>query len=863
MAGVEDAISTYENMGWIPNPGPQTEAYFSEADELFYGGQAGGGKALGVSSLALTPTGWVTMGSLKVGSKLCATDGTVQEVIGVFGQGVKSLYRVRFKDGGSVLADLDHNWLAWRTHAGRKKGNAIASGAESARKWTTRQMMDELAKGPRKDGRHRGFAIPVTQPVKFNVAGQLRGKGIFIGREIDPYVLGLLLGDGSMTEKTLNLTTLDSEISEYFTQSVGNVAQSGIGHYPRGPELIRLKRQMDDLGLLGRKSHDKFIPRQYLFAPTPERWALLQGLMDTDGWVEPKRACYYVTVSLQLAEGVEHLARSLGAVTSRTEKAPTYAHNGKKLKGRKAYCIRIKLPNPGQAFRLARKRDIAEGIEHGSMGRVVAGIEYAREEEAVCINVSNANSLYITNDFIVTHNTDLLLGAALTQHRRSLILRRTNREVVGLVERMTELTGSRDGWSSQTGMWRRPEGRTVELGGCQLEEDKQKYKGIAHDLICYDEVSDFSESQYTFINGWNRSTTPGQRSRIIATGNPPTRPEGVWIVRRWAAWLDPQHPNPALPGELRWYTTGLNGEEVEVEGRGPHEIGGETVLARSRTFIPAELRDNPDLLDSGYQASLDALPPELRAAYRDGNFGVGLRDDPWQIIPTEWVAAAQRRWTPAPPPGVPMCAMGVDVAIAKDKFVVAPRYDAWYAKMEIIPGHEVAKAIDAAGRVVALRRDDAKVIVDVGGGWGADCYAQLRENRIDATGYMGVKTTRVRSENNAFSFHNVRSAALWKFREALDPAQPGGSMVCLPPSVTLKADLCAPSYKVKGHGPTAVILAESKDDVCTRLGRSTDEGDAAVMAWWDGLKQENLPGGWKGGRAMINAPKVIKGRKRR
>lgn len=170
--------------------------------------------------------------------------------------------------------------------------------------------------------------------------------------------------------------------------------------------------------------------------------------------------------------------------------------------------------------------------------------------------------------------TDIELGLAVTAHQRSLILRRTNKEAGGLVERLAGILGTRDGWNSQGGIWRLPTGATVEIGGCQLEEDKQKYKGNPHDLICFDEISDFTESQYTFIIGWNRSADQKQRCRIVGAGNPPTRPEGLWVIRRWAAWLDPQHPRPAKPGELRWYTT-VEGKDTEVDGPGPHVLPGE------------------------------------------------------------------------------------------------------------------------------------------------------------------------------------------------------------------------------------------------------------------------------------------------
>lgn len=456
--------------------------------------------------------------------------------------------------------------------------------------------------------------------------------------------------------------------------------------------------------------------------------------------------------------------------------------------------------------------------------------------------------------------SDLILGLATTQHSQSLILRRTNNEAKGLIGRLAELTAGDGGHNSQLG-WVYKD-KLIEVGGCQLEEDKQKYKGRAKDFFGFDEISDFTESQYTFITTWNRSAKRNQRCRIVCAGNPPTRPEGLWVLKRWAAWLDPQHPNPAQPGELRWYTVNHQGNEVEVNGRGPHYFDNypDPVYARSRTFIPARLSDNPDLIDSGYQASLDALPPELRAAYRDGDFGTTLKDDAYQVIPTAWVAEAQRRWSPQSPVGIPMCSLGVDVAIAKDNFVIAPRYDFWYDRPYVIPGNQISNAKEAAGKVVSLRRDNAKVIVDVGGGWGADCYAQLAANGIDVAGYMGVKKSTRKSSDNRFTFANVRSEAIWKFREALDPSQPGGSRIALPPDAELKADLCASTYEVKGTSTGGTLVIESKEDVIKRLGRSPDRGDAVVMAWWEGLNQSNIMGGWDGERRR-SIPNVNRGRR--
>ena len=427
-----------------------------------------------------------------------------------------------------------------------------------------------------------------------------------------------------------------------------------------------------------------------------------------------------------------------------------------------------------------------------------------------------------------------------------------------MVERVSEIIGNREGWSGQHGIWRLDD-RTVEMSGCQLEDDKQKFKGSPHDLCCFDEVSDFTETQYTFIIGWVRSARPGQRCRVVAAGNPPTRPEGLWVLKRWAAWLDPNHHNPAAPGELRWYTTGEEGEEIEVDGPGPHLIGDDLVIARSRTFIPATLADNPDLKDSGYAATLAAMPEELRAAYRDGRFDAGLKDRAYQTIPTAWVRMAQARWTETPPAGVPMCSMGVDASGGgTDPMIIAKRFGTWYDRIVRVPGKEIPierAGAYCAGIVVSHRRDDAAIVVDLGGGYGSSMFEQLHANGLAPLGHKGAEKAYGKTLCNKLTFANLRSAVLWRFREALDPGQPGGSLVALPPSATLLADLTAPTYEPDSKQ----IIVESKKAVCARLGRSTDEGDAVVMAWSKGLKQENLVGGFKEFKRG-RTPQVIAGR---
>lgn len=430
--------------------------------------------------------------------------------------------------------------------------------------------------------------------------------------------------------------------------------------------------------------------------------------------------------------------------------------------------------------------------------------------------------------------TELCIGLALTRHQRSLILRRTNKEASKLVERFVEIFEGRDGWNGQDNVWRTKDGRVIDVGGCQHEDDRQKWKGTPHDLIAYDEAADFTESQFRFISAWNRSADPSQRCRIIAAGNPPTTPEGLWVINYWAPWLDATHPNPAQPGELRWFTT-IGGKDTEVDGPGPHLIGNEMVRARSRTFIPGRLEDNPFLARTDYAAVLSALPEELRAAYKDGRFDKSLRDHPKQVIKTEWILAAQERWkaNPRSPQDAPMTAMGLDVAAGgPDHTTLAWRYDCWYAPLVSVPGAETPSPSDAAALVVSHRRDGAAIIVDVGGGYGGGVVERLKDNRIEAVKFNGAHGATARSKDRALTFANKRAQAWWALREALDPSQRDGSPICLPDDPGLRADLAAPHWELTARG----VLIEDKDDIKKRLGRSPDKGDAVVMAWSEGQR---------------------------
>lgn len=424
----------------------------------------------------------------------------------------------------------------------------------------------------------------------------------------------------------------------------------------------------------------------------------------------------------------------------------------------------------------------------------------------------------------------LAIGLAITRHKNSLLLRRTNKEASKFVDEIQDVLGTREGYNGQDDVWKF-DGRKIDIGGCQHENDKQKYKGDPHDLIAFDELPDFSQSQYEFITIWNRSVDPGQRCRVVAGGNPPTTVEGLWVIEYWGPWLDPRHPFPAKPGELRWYLQGK-----PVDGPGPYEIdvNGKSMMvrARSRTFIPSDLTDNPFLAETGYSSVLAKLSGDLSEAYLAGNFAKALDDKPGQVIPTAWILEAQRRWTEKPPDGVPMCAIGVDIAQGgSDSMVMAPRYDGWYAPFKKIPGKEITDGPTAAGEIMKMRLHSAIVGIDLGGGWGGDCFGHLGHNigRESMMGWLGSAESVKRTKDQLLGFFNKRAQAYWQFREALDPNQEGGSIIALPQDPHLLADLTAPVIdEVQSRKK---IKITPKEEVVKLLGRSPDTGDAVVIAW--------------------------------
>jgi len=422
--------------------------------------------------------------------------------------------------------------------------------------------------------------------------------------------------------------------------------------------------------------------------------------------------------------------------------------------------------------------------------------------------------------------SDLILGLASTAHRRSLILRREYPQLKGVIDRSRELFTDRGMFNSTNGIWRLMDARVIEMGSAQYATDVTKYQGRAHDLKAFDELPNFLESQYRFLIGWNRSTIRTQRCRVVGAGNPPTSADGEWVIRYWAPWLDGQHSHPAKPGELRWFAV-LDGTDVEVEDGRAFQHKGETIRPRSRSFIPARLHDNPYLMATNYEAVLQGMPEPLRSQMLYGDFEAGTQDDPWQVIPTAWIRAAQARWTPEGKPDGPQDAVGVDVARGgADKTVLSRRYGAWFAPLERHPGKATPDGPAVAALTLAALVDGGQANVDVIG-VGASVYDLLRQQDVNTVAVNFAEGSKEMDRSQTLRFANKRAECYWKLREALDPDK--GDELMLPPDNELLADLCSPHWSMRAQG----IQVEQKEDIVKRLGRSPDAGDALVLAFAD------------------------------
>jgi len=348
-------------------------------------GSPGSGKALANSEPVLTPQGFIENKYLKVGDKVIGANGKAANILGIYPQGKRDIYKLKFSDGTFSRCDIDHIWRVYRYGKWSNK--------------SLKKIMSTLLYGERFDKRYNtiqrkyNFYIPLTEAVEYDIQNDL---------PIDPYTLGVLLGDGGFTGNSVSVTLNNKfDISTLKLPDFIKLTTSAVEDKCITYRLTQVKRKkfsditklFKELGLYGKKSIEKHIPKQYLTASIKARKALLQGLLITDGHVVKNGSVNsneFSTSSKQLKNDISELLHSLGIYNRIVDRIPIFTHKGVKKEGAKNYRIYIN-------FNKHKKS--------------IVSIEKDGVENATCIKIDAKDSLYLTRDFIVTHNTVLLKEA--------------------------------------------------------------------------------------------------------------------------------------------------------------------------------------------------------------------------------------------------------------------------------------------------------------------------------------------------------------------------------------------------------------------------------------------------------------------
>lgn len=650
-------------------PGPQTEYFLNPADICIYGGAAGGGKAIKLDTVLPTPDGWVSMGDIQNGQALFDESGKICFVTSVFDIiEFPELYRLTFDDGSIIDACKDHIWKTytakdlnaltrlddeWRAKR-RERRQSRAAGNKSEKFTllliernktinrppikpapegslkTTLEIFNTLTTGKNKRKNH---AIKVTDALDLPE----------IKLPLDPYLLGLWLGDG--TRGTGSITTADEELTNGWIRIPSSLY---------GWRVPGLSKKLKDLDII----KNKHIPETYLRASREQRLDLLKGLMDTDGTVNKSSgAAEFDNTDENLTDTVIELACSLGHKPGRKTKTQGKL-NGKIYKD----VFSVKWTPPEYVFRLKRKKELQIlSKRRTTQFRYIVKAELIESSPARCISVSSSSGLFLASErMIPTHNSfALLLDPIRRIHIKgftSTIFRRTYPEIQnegGLWDDSENIYPFKGGVPRESDLsWYFPKfSNSIKFSHMEHEKTKFNYQGSQICYLAFDELTHFSESQFFYMLSRNRSVC-GLKPYVRATCNPDAE---SWVAELIAYWIDQDtgYPIPERSGVLRWFIK--NGDSIfwadskaELRIQTEGLIPDKDFLPKSLTFIPASLDDNPALLekDPGYRGNLLALSFVDRERLLGGNWKI--RHSAGNMFRTPWFKFIYTEELPAP-----------------------------------------------------------------------------------------------------------------------------------------------------------------------------------------------------------------------
>jgi len=602
---------------WTPLQGSQTLAVSSPCNHTLYTGTRGPGKGLPLTEPVLTPTGFRPIGDLVVGDLICCPDGSTSEVVGVYPQGKRPIFKLTLADGSIARCDDLH---IWRVHVG---GNSPGSYANLG-------MLEVLKKF--NSGWQR-VNIPTLSCIYMNE--QLV--------RVDPYLFGLMLGDGCFAQ-AMSYCTNDEQLAQYVLandfRELSPDSRNGLRIFKPS---IEMQTAIASLGVRKCRSHDKFIPKEYLNNSSKNRLSILQGLMDTNGRSDPKGYVSFCSVSEQLAKDVQYLARSLGAKATLTSKDMGVS----KITGvahRRAYSVYLQCATKFSPFRLIRKAIRVQSYMHKHLTNKICDIQELEPQESVCIKIAHQDGLFITNDFIVTHNTDAQImffrrhvGIGYGAFWKGVIFDRQYKNLDDLIQKTFRwFTKFEDGVrflaSKSDYRWVWPTGEQLLFRQVKEEKDYYNFHGQEFPFIGWNELTKYPTSKlYDLMMSCNRTSfLPNEHS-------PPNRSTGAMDVLPEIPLCVFSTTNPHGPGhnwvKERFIDASPAGKILKTVTNvfNPRTQKREDVI-KTQVWLFGTYQENK-YLSPEYVAELESIPDEnKRKAWLHGDWDIvagGVLDDLW------------------------------------------------------------------------------------------------------------------------------------------------------------------------------------------------------------------------------------------
>jgi hypothetical protein len=614
----------------------QSEVFTSEGTEILYGGSAGAGKAGDINIPIPTTDGWKLLKDVQVGDKVFGSDGKPCNVVAATEVMYnRPCYRITLSDGNEFIVDEQHQWLTmdenereqflrfdeeWKAARRAKRPSRAKYGDKYA--WlkernsklrpvgqsqpigsihTTKHIADTLKA---REGTRNNHSLPLCRPVEYPEKDLL----------VNPYVLGFWLGDG--TTICGQFTSADQHnidrIAEHY--EVVKIPSADYGYGTRG-----LMKDLRTIGVLG----NKHIPEEYLTASVEQRWQLIHGLMDSDGYCSKDGKLNFDNTNKAIIDGFCEVARSLGIrVTVKERRATLY---GKDC----GASWRVSMVSKEQMFTLPRRADRQKKEANPNYyRRFVVSCEKVPSVPVRCIEVDSENHMFLWGKgYVPTHNSHLLRVLAITYsvnvpQLQTYLFRRTSPDLIAnhmvgagsfpdMLGPFLESKHVTINWSkNEIRFWN---GSIIHLCHCQHEKDLTGYQGAQAGLLLLDELTHFTESMYRFLRGRVRlggTVVPdeykGKLPKVVCGSNPGS------IGHNWVK------------------KTFIDFAPANTVVQMPKEDGG-----LKRVFIPAKLTDNYALMenDPDYADRLSGLGTDnLVSAMLDGNWDIaegGYFDDVW------------------------------------------------------------------------------------------------------------------------------------------------------------------------------------------------------------------------------------------